>query len=119
LSGVLLYLSHLKWRGGLAGAKRYLWASLGFGLLFLVLQGREWVEMLGQGLTLTSSPLGSFFYFIVGTHALHAVVAMGVLGLAAVRMNKGQLTSGLFFGAQVFWYFVVLMWPVIYARMYF
>jgi cytochrome c oxidase subunit 3 len=119
LSGLLLFVSHRKWRGGLAGAKRYLAASLAFGVLFLALQGREWVAMLGQGLTLTSSPLGSFFYLIVGAHAAHAVVALVVLGIAFLQMRKGALSSGLFFGAQVFWYFVVLMWPVIYARMYF
>jgi cytochrome c oxidase subunit 3 len=79
----------------------------------------EWVGLLSQGLTLTSSPLGSFFYLIVGSHALHAVVALIALGFAWAQMARGKLAPGLFFGAQTFWYFVVLLWPVIYARVYF
>ena len=33
---------------------------------FVLLQGREWWRLLAPGLTLTSSPLGAFFYLIVG-----------------------------------------------------
>ena len=75
--------------------------------------------LLASGLTLTSSPLGSFFYLIVGAHAVHAVVALLALGCAWQGMARGTLTPGFFFGTQTFWYFVVLMWPVIYARVYF
>jgi cytochrome c oxidase subunit III len=119
LSGVLLYLSHRKWRAGLSGSKKLIAASVAFGALFLALQGREWVVLLAQGLTLTSSSLGSFFFLIVGTHALHAVVALGLLVGAAVRMKSGSLSSGYFLATQVFWYFVVGLWPIIYARIYF
>jgi len=48
-----------------------------------------------------------------------AIGALVALGLAVVQAFRGALQGGLFFGAQVFWYFVVLMWPVIYARVYF
>ena len=72
-----------------------------------MLQGREWVGLIGHGVTLRSSALGAFFYLIVGTHAVHAVVALAAL------------SYGFFLGAQTFWYFVVLIWPVIYARVYF
>jgi cytochrome c oxidase subunit 3 len=79
----------------------------------------EWATLLSAGLTLTSSPLGSFFYLIVGGHALHAVFALAALGYAWFKMARGTMSDGLYFGAQTFWYFVVLMWPVIYARVYF
>jgi cytochrome c oxidase subunit III len=119
LSAVVLYLSHRTWRAGLAGAKNFIVGAWVLGAFFVVLQGREWVMLLGQGLTMTSSPQGSFFYLIVGTHALHAIVALVALGVAALRMRQGTLQSGFFFGAQIFWYFVVALWPIIYARVYF
>jgi cytochrome c oxidase subunit 3 len=74
---------------------------------------------LAHGMTLTSSPLGAFFHLIVGGHALHAVVALVALGMSWVQMKRGTLTPGFFFGTQTFWYFVVLLWPVIYVRVYF
>lgn len=93
-------------------------AAWGLGAGFVALQGVEWAALLSHGLTLTSSPLGSFFYVIVGGHALHAVAALIALFFAWLQLARGKAT-GLFFGAQTFWYFVVLMWPIIYARVYF
>ena len=75
--------------------------------------------MLSQGLTLRSSPMGSFFYLIVGGHAAHAIVALLAMLFAWVQMARGKMSAGLFFAVQTFWYFVVLLWPVIYARVYF
>lgn len=89
------------------------------GVTFVALQGREWVSMFAQHLTLTSSTMGSFFYLIVGTHALHAVGALLALAWGLVAVWRKTLSPGYFFGVQTFWYFVVLMWPVIYARVYF
>ena len=53
--------------------------AMGLGAAFVALQGAEWVALLRQGLTLTSSSLGSFFYLIIGLHGLHVVVAIGIL----------------------------------------
>jgi cytochrome c oxidase subunit 3 len=119
LSGAVLLVSYLVWKKAPALAT---WPLLGawiLGVAFVVLQGQEWVSLLGKGLTLTSSPLGSFFYVIVGGHALHAVGALVVMAWACMQQLRGRLTAGLFLGVQTFWYFVVLMWPVIYARVYF
>lgn len=119
LSGVLLLIAFWQWRRSPASARWTYLASLVSGAAFVVLQGQEWRALLAQGLTLTSSTLGSFFYVIVGGHALHALAAVAALALGWVRLLQGRLTAGYFFGTQTFWYFVVLMWPVIYARVYF
>jgi len=94
-------------------------ASWALGTAFVALQGVEWFALLTHGLTLTSSRLGSFFYLIVGAHALHAIAALVVLGWAWWQMARGKLVASFFWGTQTFWYFVVLLWPVIYARVYF
>lgn len=119
LSGVVLFFAHRLFKKQSPIAH---WVTLSAWLLgagFVALQGVEWLQLLAQGLTLTSSPLGSFFYLIVGSHALHAVAALLALGVAWVQMARGTLSPGFFFGTQTFWYFVVLLWPVIYARVYF
>jgi len=67
---------------------------------------------------LTSSNLGAFFYLIVGLHALHAVIALGILAYTWVRLQRGWLAQRQLAAAQVFWYFVVGLWPVLYAVVY-
>jgi cytochrome c oxidase subunit 3 len=119
LSGALLLGAQRAFAKGRPAARHLVLASFLLGVLFVGLQGREWAGLLSQGLTLTSSRLGGFFYFIVGTHALHALGALAVLGRVAWQFRAGRPDAGLFYGAQTFWYFVVLMWPVIYVRVYF
>lgn len=90
----------------------------GLGALFVALQGREWIALLGDGLSMTSSTYGAFFYLIVGTHGLHAVGSLIALGVAHQWMSKGELSKDGFRALRMFWYFVVLLWPVLYWQVY-
>ena len=119
LSGMSLFLSNRAFqRDARAVAGRLLGAAILLGGFFVVFQGVEWVGLLRQGMTLTSSQIGAFFYLIVGAHALHAVVALIALVVFWRAMQEGRLGESAFATAQVFWYFVVLMWPVIYIQVY-
>ncbi len=118
LSGVLLYLAHRAFRREPRSASRLLLISIGLGAFFVVFQGFEWAALIREGLTLTSSNHGSFFYLIVGMHALHAVAALIVLVYVWDRLRRSGPASSLFYGAQVFWYFVVGLWPILYLRVY-
>ncbi len=117
-SGVCMWLASRALAKAPKKAQHYLEAALALGVAFVALQGVEWVRLIRQGLTLTSSTHGSFFYLIVGTHALHAVVALIALGWVYFRFRAGTLRTDVFNAMQVFWYFVVLLWPVIYLRVY-
>jgi cytochrome c oxidase subunit III len=118
-SGALLWVAGRQYRARSLAATQSLLAAIVFGALFVMLQGREWAALIGHGVTLRSSALGAFFYVIVGTHAVHAVAALAGLGVAWWRLRAGRLSYGFFLGAQTFWFFVVLIWPVIYVRVYF
>jgi cytochrome c oxidase subunit 3 len=117
-SGALLYLARRSYSLRRERAKRALLASMLLGAFFVLFQGVEWARLIGEGLTLTSSTLGSFFYLIVGLHALHAVAGLIVLGYAWLRMQRGWLASSQLAAAEVFWYFVVGLWPVLYLVVY-
>lgn len=119
LSGVLMLVANWQWKKSPQLTKLAYSASWVLGVAFVVLQGREWQALLSNGLTVTSSTLGSFFYLIVGGHAFHAIGALVAMAWGGVALFRNRLTQGWFFGTQTFWYFVVLMWPVIYARVYF
>ena len=126
LSGIALVLAHRAFTRsaptraeGSQGGVGMLAASLALGATFVALQGREWVALIGQGLTLTSSNIGAFFYLIVGIHGAHAVLALGLLAWAMLKLRAGKLEANTFYVVQAFWYFVVGLWPIIYARVYF
>ena len=99
-------------------ARRPLFIAMALGAFFVAFQGYEWVSLIRQGLTLTSSNHGSFFYLIVGMHGLHAIGGLLVLGRAALRLSKRRLAPSSFAAAQVFWFFVVGLWPVLYFVVY-
>ena len=93
LSGVLLAVARRNFGRDPGRARKALLGSILLGAFFVVFQGAEWVALIGQGLTLTSSSLGSFFYLIIGMHALHAIVALGVLIYTWQRLRRGWLAS--------------------------
>jgi heme/copper-type cytochrome/quinol oxidase subunit 3 len=117
-SGACLYWAQRTFARDHKRARRPLLAAMLLGAFFVVFQGVEWVALIRDGLTLTSSNLGSFFYLIVGMHALHAVAALGVLAYTWLRLQRGWLAQSQLAAAQVFWYFVVGLWPVLYAVVY-
>jgi heme/copper-type cytochrome/quinol oxidase subunit 3 len=67
---------------------------------------------------MTSSSYGACFYLLIGSHGLHAIVAIGGMLYVAIRMHRGTLTNSALWTAQAFWYFVVLVWPVLYYMVY-
>ena len=118
LSGALLYVANRRARDSYAKALPYMAGAIATGIAFVLLQGVEWVALLREGLTMTSGAHGAFFYLIVGAHALHAIVAIAVLTAIYFPMRSGSLEPSTFTAVQIFWYFVVLLWPVIYLRVY-
>lgn len=117
-SGALLYLAQRRFAVDRPSARGPLLGAIGLGAFFVLFQGWEWASMLAQGLTLTSSTLGSFFYLIVGTHALHAIAALALLVRVWRRHAAGWLQPSQLATAAVLWYFVVGAWPVIYWQVY-
>ncbi len=118
VSGIVLVFAHFAYKKSPNRAVIPFMLSILLGTFFVVFQGVEWAALIGQGLTLTSSTYGSFFYLIIGTHALHAIAALGGMVWAWYRLRLGTLTASQFGTVQVFWYFVVLVWPALYLKVY-
>jgi len=88
------------------------------GGIFVALQGVEWLALIREGLTLTSSTYGALFYTIIGAHALHAIVAIGALLWALAQLLHNRLSGEAISTVALFWYFVVLVWPFLYVQVY-
>lgn len=120
LSGVLLIFCQRKFkRDGAHAAKHLFLASTALALTFVAIQGYEWSKLLHYGLTMRSSHYGSYFYLIIGAHAIHAVIAILFLLKLCPSFIKGQVKKESFYTLQTFWYFVVGVWPFLYAVVYF
>jgi cytochrome c oxidase subunit 3 len=118
VSGLVLVFTWFAFRRESSSARIPLLLSMILGGIFVGFQGVEWVALLAEGLTLQSSAYGGFFYLIVGSHAIHALGALGGLVWAFDRLNKGALTSSELGTVSALWYFVVLVWPILYWTVY-
>lgn len=117
-SGILLFWAGKKFAESPRSAQRWILISFILGGMFVLFQGYEWVQLLGEGLTMQSSQYGSFFYMIVGFHALHAIAAITILAFLYVKGIQGTLTADALWAGQIFWYFVVAIWPFLYLLVY-
>lgn len=93
----------------------------GLGTIFLIVQGSEWMRLVQFGLTFSSSIYGGIFYALIGSHGLHVLAAVIVLLIvlrrAAQRMYSAEHHTGLEL-CRIYWFFVVGLWPVLYALVY-
>lgn len=118
VSGVVLLMARFAFSKSSQRALLPMAISVLLGAYFVAAQGAEWLDLIQEGLTMTSSTYGAFFYLIVGTHAAHAVAAILGLVWAWLRLRKRELSAAHFDTVGIFWYFVVLVWPVIYFQVY-
>ena len=100
---------------------RMLLVTAALGVVFLLVQGYEWIRLLQYGLTLASGVYGATFYVLVGCHALHVLGAvvwlLSVLRQATRRRyTAGDHTSVVLCG--MYWYYVVALWPILYGLVY-
>jgi cytochrome c oxidase subunit III len=118
VSGIVLLLAWFAFRRDRASARIPMLLAILLGGFFVWFQGMEWVALLAEGLTIKSSSYGGFFYLIVGAHAIHAVGAIVALVWAWFRLIHDRLTGTQLATVAAFWYFVVLVWPVLYLTVY-
>lgn len=91
------------------------------GVVFLLVQGSEWVRLVHFGLTLSSSVYGGTFYTLIGFHGLHVLGA--VIWLASVFFMLRRASFLPRYGTRleicaIYWYFVVGLWPVLFGLVY-
>ncbi len=100
----------------------YLLFTGALGLLFLVIQGSEWIQLIGKGLTLQSGVYGATFYVLIGCHAIHVLGAVIWLAIVIGMSLTGRFSSENHTGVEtctIYWIYVVALWPVLYYLVYF
>lgn len=119
LSGALVFQAGRTPVGREARNGPLLLAAVTLGAFFVFFQGVGWVGLIRQGLTLPPGQHPSFFCLIVGLHGATAVAALVFMGIVWGRLVRGSPSSDALPAARILWYFVVGLWPVLYACLYF
>ncbi len=92
------------------------------GSVFVAGQAVEYVELVAEGVTLSSSAYGSVFYLATGFHGLH--VAGGLLAFLLVlgrtylarKFTHEQAVSAIV--VSYYWHFVDVVWIALFATIY-
>ena len=100
---------------------QWLFGTTVLGATFLIVQGVEWVRLIRYGLIATANLYGAAFYVIIGTHALHVLIAVTIVLFVWRRAARKAYSSARHPGVStcaLFWFFVVLIWPILYTVVY-
>ena len=101
--------------------REFLYLTGVLGLLFLVVQGSEWIQLIHQGLTLQSGVYGGIFYVLIGCHAIHVLGAVIWLAIVVSKAIAGRYSSVHYIGVEtcaIYWIYVVALWPILYVLVY-
>jgi cytochrome c oxidase subunit III len=118
-SGYTMWCAHAGIRRGHTGElQRWLGVSALLGGIFLLVQGTEWVQLIRYGLT---GVYGGVFYTLIGCHGLHVIGALIAVLVVLRGTARGQYTvrsHAAVTACQLYWFFVVAVWPVLYVLVY-
>jgi cytochrome c oxidase subunit 3 len=121
-------------RGDKSGARKWIFATIFFGLTFVVLHLIEWNHLISEGMrpfylpehwvkvfTTTDgvppSPLfGATFFTITGLHMFHVASGAVYLFVVALRVNKLKHEDIEISG--LYWHFVDLVWMFVFPLIY-
>ena len=101
--------------------KRYLGATVGLGVLFLVIKAFEYSGDFAEGFTPRAGLFWSFYYLMTGLHVLHllagVLVIFGFLLMIKPRTPEAWLERKLKY-VCLYWYFVETVWVFLFALVY-
>lgn len=123
-SAVLLFIFSKKFKSNYSitkNSRKLLSLVILLGGVFVTVQGTEWIKLISYGLTTTSSLYGSFFYLIIGAHAIHVIAGLLILFylyFLLKKPNSFEFSKNKTTICSMYWYFVVGIWPLLYFLVY-
>jgi nitric oxide reductase NorE protein len=93
--------------------------TAGLGVAFLAIKLVEWVRLIREGHTFTSSDFMQYFFFLTGMHALHLLIGFVALGVLVLHLTDPQRRSQeTIETCSTYWHTVDLYWVLIFAMLY-
>ena len=109
--------------GDKAGAFHWTMITAVLGLVFALLHVREWIGLIGEGLTLFKNPwgtglFGASFFSITGLHLTHVCSGVIALLVVGVRYRGGRYNADDIEILGLYWHFVDLVWMFVVPLVY-
>ena len=98
----------------------WLLATILLGVIFLVGQGREYIQLYRANVTVSRNIFGTAFFTLTGFHGLHVLlglIALAILFGLALSDSRGRQSSAVRTIAT-YWHFVDWIWVVIFSVVY-
>ncbi|MGH0034200.1 MAG: cytochrome c oxidase subunit 3 [Myxococcota bacterium] len=102
-------------------ASAMLWGAAASGVAFMAIKLHEYGEVLGAGVSLSTSAFWFFYLFVTGLHFLHVLAGVGFLVPTAWRAARGAYGSDNSMPVEavaVFWHLVDLIWVFLFPLFY-
>ena len=105
-----------------AELRRWLGATLGLGVAFLIVQAILWRDVFAQGRSTASDAYGTIFYSLTGLHAAHVIGGLVFLARTTLRARaapnapRTRLAGAL---CATYWHYMAAVWVVLFAVLYF
>ena len=100
-----------------ANAAKWLYATVGGAVGFLIIKSFEWTHEIQEGLTITKNAFWSFYYVAAGIHASHVVAGMVIMLILYPAVKKNQELQRVELIGN-YWHFVDLVWIFLFPLLY-
>lgn len=91
-------------------ASRWLYITLGLGLLFVAGQTFAWLQLRAHGFKLATNISYSFFYVLTVAHALHLTGGLGGLVRVIGKLHRHVLKRTTLDATSRYWHFMGILW---------
>ncbi len=98
-------------------AFKYIWYTIGCGLIFLLVKSYEYTSEIGLGYTLLTNVFWSFYYTSTGLHACHVIGGMVIMAIISLDVKKGQNLQRVEL-IGIYWHFVDVVWIFLFPLLY-
>ena len=108
-------------QGNVYGLRRWFTITFVMGLIFVLGQGYEYLVLVEDGTSISSSTYGSVFYLTTGFHGLHVIGGLIAFVYILIRSTMGRFTPAQATAAIVvsyYWHFVDVVWIGLFATIY-
>lgn len=108
-------------KGNITSLKIWLSLTIIFGVVFLYGQGKEYLRLIGENVTLGGSVFGTSFYALTGFHGLHVFIGLVVLSVVLLMVFLGDFNrpaSNVMTTVGIYWHFVDAVWLVVFTVVY-
>jgi heme/copper-type cytochrome/quinol oxidase subunit 3 len=119
-SFTLLFAEHTYKKGNIKSLKLWLIVTIILGTVFLVGQGKEYLRLIHENITLGSSVFGTSFYTLTGFHGLHVFIGLIILSIVLRLTFLGDFNkpSGTISTVAIYWHFVDVVWIFVFTVVY-